>query len=371
VGYTEEHIKQIALTQIPGIGAQTMKMLLAHFGSASGIFSIPKKQLQTIHGVGTITAQNIHTAKKFAMAKAEEELKRLERFGIEIVFFQDATYPKRLKEIPDAPMVLYKKGAVNLNARRILAVVGSRNATAYGSKVVQEAIGALKNRDVLVVSGLAYGIDVMAHRACLQFDIPTVGVVGHGLHMIYPSLHKATAEQMLERGGLLTEFTTQASFDRNNFPARNRVVAGMSDATLVVEAAIKGGALITAQFANDYNRDVLAVPGRIDDPYSQGCNNLLQKHMAHAYTGPQAMLALLGWDTDEEERPRAVQTQLFVEFTPDEAEIAEVLRGEEKLHVESICIRSGMPVSRVLTLLMGMELKGGVRSLPGKVYALI
>jgi DNA processing protein len=372
---TEESTYLMALSLIPGVGPQTAKLLLAHVGSAKQVLTTPVQQLTKIYGVGMKTAQVIRQEKKAALQKVEQEIKVIEKRGITPVFHAQPDYPSRLREIPDAPLVFYKRGEANLNTRRILAVVGSRNATPYGTRVVQQAIEGLRGRGVLVVSGLAYGIDVLAHRACLQNDVPTVGVLGTALDRIYPALHQTTAMQMLsQNGALLSEFTTQSKVDRNNFPARNRIVAGMSDATLVVEAAVKGGALITAQFANDYNRDVLAVPGRIDDPYSQGCNNLLKRHMAHAYTDPDSMMELLGWDSNEagkKTQPAAIQTQLFVEFTPEEEQIAAVMRSEEQVHVEHICLRSGLPVSKVLTILMGMELKGGVRSLPGKVYALV
>lgn len=364
-----EQLHQIALTMVPGVGPQTARTLLAYCGSAQEIFAAKTHQLLKIPGIGEITAKALRQRNFFDAA--EKEFQFVQRHKVELVFFADPNYPARLREVPDSPLLLYKHGKGNLNGPRFLAIVGSRNNTDYGAKWTHKVVEALQGRNVVVVSGLAYGIDIIAHRACLQFDIPTIGVLGHGLDRVYPHSHRKTAMQMLEQGALVTEFASGTIPDRNNFPARNRVVAGMCDATLVVEAAEKGGALITGYFANDYNRDVFAIPGKLDDPYSAGCNDLIKKHKAALFSSVEDFEYLLGWGLPESEaatKAAGHQTKLFIELDAQEAELAHCFTDAQKLHIEQLCAKSQWPVSKVLTVLMGLELKGAVRSLPGKMF---
>lgn len=364
-----EQLHQIALTMVPGVGPQTARTLLAYCGSAQAVFATKTVHLLKIPGIGEVTAKALRQRNYFEAA--EKEFNFVKNHQIELVFYGDAAYPTRLREVQDAPLLLYKQGKGPLNGQRFLAIVGSRNNTDYGAKWTQKVVEALQGRGVTVVSGLAYGIDILAHRACLQYGIPTIGVLGHGLDRIYPHTHKKTALQMLEQGALLSEFVSGTIPERNNFPARNRVVAGMCDATLVVEAAEKGGALITGYFANDYNRDVFAIPGKLDDPYSAGCNDLIKKHKAALFSGVEDFEYLMGWTlpTDEPLAASMVhQTKLFFELDGQETELSHCFSDERKLHIEQLCVRSQWPVSKVLTVLMGMELKGAVRSLPGKMF---
>lgn len=365
----EEQLYQIALTRVPGVGPQTARALVLYCGSAKAVFDAKAHELLRIPGVGAVTVKALRKQSYFDAA--EKEFRFVQQKGIQIVFFADPAYPSRLREVPDAPLLLYKMGAGDLNGQRFLSIVGTRNNTAYGAKWTEQIVEALQGRGVTVVSGLAYGIDILAHRACLQHGMPTIAVLGHGLDRIYPDAHRKTALQMLETGALLSEFHSGTKPDRNNFPARNRVVAGMCDATLVVEAAEKGGALITGYFANDYNRDVFAIPGKLDDPYSAGCNDLIKKHKAALFSGVEDFEYLLGWaplSGATDPKPPAHQTKLFVELDTQESQLAACYNDGNKLHVDQLCTRSKMPVSKVLTLLMGLELKGAVRSLPGKMF---
>lgn len=369
---TDERLYQLALRLVPNVGPQTAKNLVAYCGSACDVFRTSARVLAKVPGVGSKTAEAIKNPLLKEAAKKEVDF--VDKEGLRIVFYADENYPHRLRQLPDSPLLFFTKGNVVLNGRRMLAIVGTRAATAYGRKIVDELIENLVGRDVTVVSGLAYGIDYFAHKACLRHDIPTIGVLGHGLDRIYPAAHRQTAEDMLKLGGLVSEFPSGTQPARENFPMRNRLVAGMCDATLVVEAANRGGALITANFANDYNRDVFAVPGRLTDTYSEGCNHLIRNHKSNLYTSIADLEYIMGWnptvnDQEETHAPKAIQKQLFIDITDDEQPIVDLLMENEKLQLESICMRTKIPASKILTLLMGLELKGAVRALPGKVYA--
>jgi DNA processing protein len=262
-------LHKIALTFIKSIGPVTAKNLLAYCGSAENVFSASKKQLLQIPGVGVKTIDAIRGTD--ALVRAQQELDFVEKHEIEVLFFSDEKYPKRLKNCIDSPLLLYFKGTADLNHQRIISIVGTRNATAYGKNLCKQLCEVLSPYNVLIVSGLAYGIDVTTHKECIASNIPTVGVLGHGLDRLYPKIHKSISQKMVFNGGLLTEFPILTNPDRQNFPQRNRIIAGIADATIVVEASIKGGALITAEIANSYNKDVYAFPGRTNDVFSEGC----------------------------------------------------------------------------------------------------
>ncbi|WP_417590931.1 DNA-processing protein DprA [Owenweeksia hongkongensis] len=361
-----QRIFQIGISLIPNVGDRVAKTLIAHCGSAEGVFKEKKATLLKIPGIGGTVAKSVST--QDVLSRAEEELKFIETNKIQSLFYLDEDYPQRLKMCNDGPLMLYYKGNVDLNKRQVIAIVGTRNATSYGLEFCENFIEDLKPFNPLVISGLAYGIDICAHKESLKMGVPTVGVLAHGLDRVYPQLHKKVANQMLENGGLLTEFISETNPDRENFPKRNRIVAGISDAVIVVEAAKKGGALITAEIANSYNREVFAVPGNLGAPFSEGCNHLIKINKAAMITGVEDLKYILGWQADEK---RIIQPQLFPELEGVEKQIADLLRdrgGKEELDV--ICLSLKIPVSKALQHLMGLELKGVVKSYPGKVYGL-
>lgn len=361
-----QRIFQIGISLIPGVGDKVAKTLIAHCGSAEAVFKEKKSTLLKISGIGNKVAESVAT--QSVLSRAEEELKFIEKNEIQPLFYLDTGYPQRLKLCDDGPVMLYFRGNVDLNKRQVIAIVGTRNATSYGLDFCKNFIEDLKPFNPLVISGLAYGIDICAHKESLKMGVPTAGVLAHGLDRIYPQLHKNTANQMLENGGLLTEFISESNPDRENFPKRNRIVAGISDAVIVVEAAKKGGALITAEIANSYNREVFAVPGNLGSAFSEGCNHLIKTNKAAMITGVEDLKYILGWKAEEKQ---TVQPQLFPDLNGVEKQIADLLRdkgGKEELDI--ICLSLKIPVSKALQHLMGLELKGLVKSYPGKVYGL-
>lgn len=360
-----ELLYKIGLTLIDGVGDVNAKKLVAYCGGVENVFAENKKNLMKIPGVGSVLADSITSQK--VLLRAEEEIKFIEKNNIKPLFFLDEDYPKRLKNCHDSPVMLYYKGTADLNQQRVIAIVGTRNATEYGKKICEELIEGLKDADVLISSGMAYGIDFTAHRACLKNKIETIGVFAHGLDNVYPAEHYNTAQKMLERGGLLTEFMSKTNPDRENFPKRNRIVAGMSDATIVIEASEKGGALITADIASSYNRDVFAIPGKVNDTYSMGCNNLIYYNKAAMIMNAKTFLRSMNWEV-EESKKKTVQKAMFVELTPDEEKLIDVIRGKENIGIDDISVIAEMPMSKASSLLLTMELSGLVKCLPGKRY---
>ncbi|MDP2888239.1 MAG: DNA-processing protein DprA, partial [Bacteroidota bacterium] len=304
------------------------------------------------------------------LERAKREVDFILKNRIKTFFYLDENYPTRLKNCSDAPIILYFRGNANLNGQRIISVVGTRNATNYGKELCDELIRTFSERSypILVVSGLAYGIDIHAHKACLKYNIPTVGVFAHGLDNIYPALHAPIASKMLEKGGVLTDFISESKIDRQNFLRRNRIIAGLADATIVVESAEKGGALVTADIANSYNRDVFAFPGRSNDPFSKGCNKLIKLNEAVLIENVADIEKAMNWDVKISSN-RVFQTSLFVELTPEEQKLVDLLKGGDRF-VDEITIETQMPMSRVSALLLGLEFKGLIISLPGKMYRL-
>ncbi|SFS94283.1 DNA-processing protein DprA [Sphingobacterium wenxiniae] len=359
-------LQQIALTKVKGIGPKTARTLLAHFGCVEEIFHAGKKELAQIPYVGQ---QIIHTLQaKEHIKEAEKELAFVEKHNIDVLWIEDKAYPKRLKACEDAPILLYYKGGVPLNPPRCVSIVGTRNATSYGKGLTEELITGLKGLDVHVVSGLAYGIDVHAHRQALKHNIPTIGVMGHGLDLIYPAAHRDVASRMLEDGGILTEFPSGTKPDRMNFPARNRIIAGMADVTIVVEAARKGGALITAEIANSYNRDVCAFPGRTDQEYSEGCNYLIKTNRAHLIRNAEDLLYLMGWEQKLTPEQGKQLSLLTVALSRDEQAVYDYLKEKEEALVDDIAIHLDWPTSKLALILLEMEMNGILISLPGKKY---
>ena len=359
-------LHQVALTYVKNIGHTLSKSMVASLGSAERIFTVPKSRLLEITGIGTKTIAQLNFDE--ALRKAEEELKFIEKNNIEVIFYTDPRYPKRLKLCGDSPVLLYSKGGADLNNQRVISIVGTRNATEYGKHLCKELLEELQPYNVLIVSGLALGIDVAAHKECLRLDIPTVGVLGHGLDKLYPSQNRNTAEKMLENGGLLAEYPSGTIPDREHFPERNRIVAGMADATVVIEASIKGGALITAEIANSYNRDVYTFPGRIGDEFSAGCNFLIRYNKAALLTNPADLAYNLGWEKDTD-RKVVEQFTLPIDLTRDEQIIFDTIKEHKApLAIDDLTIKTNMPMSLLAMNLLNMEMQGYIRSLPGKTY---
>ena len=359
-------LHQVGLTFLKNIGPASAKALIDHFGSAEEVFKASKAKWLKIPGIGQKRSDAPNTAE--ALSRAEKELSYLEKNNVEAIFYTEEKFPKRLKNCYDAPILLYKKGTANLNAQRVISIVGTRNATEYGKQQCRQLIEELQQYNVLVVSGLALGIDVAAHKECVKLGTPTVGVLGHGLDRMYPSQNRATAEKMLDNGALLTEYPSGTIPDRENFPQRNRIVAGMADATIVVEAGIKGGALITAEIANSYNRDVFAYPGRIGDEYSEGCNFLIRNNKASLLTGAADLAYILGWDKTEDARP-VEQLALPIDLSTDEQLIFDMLlQHKTPLAIDDLTLKTNMTTSQLAMNLLNMEMQGYILSLPGKTY---
>ena len=361
-------LHKIALSIVPGIGGVLARNLVAYVGSVDAIFAESTKSLQKIPGIGEINAHRIKDKSLFQ--QAEKEILFIEKNGIQPWFYTDKDYPRRLKNCTDAPILIYTKGKMNLNSTYVLSIVGTRNATNYGKQVCEELIQQIseRNYNVLIVSGLAYGIDIQAHKAALKFGLPTVGVVAHGLDKLYPSLHTETARKMTENGGLVSDFQSGTKIDPSNFIRRNRIVAGLADATLVVESAEKGGALITAEIASSYNRDVFAFPGRAGDIYSKGCNQLIRNNGANLIEGIDDLEFFMGWEKTKNDGP--VQTSLFTDLSADEELIVNLLRENGEMFVDQVSSVSRLPVSKVSSLLLSLEFKNVLISLPGKMYRL-
>ncbi|WP_443939608.1 DNA-processing protein DprA [Pedobacter sp. MW01-1-1] len=359
---------KIALTFIHSIGPVHAKNLLAYCGSAEKVFAASERQLLQIPGIGKKTAEAILSTN--ALERAKEELEFIEKHDIQVLFFTDNNYPKRLKNCYDAPLLLYYKGNADLNHPRIISVVGTRNATEYGRILCKQLIEELAPYDLLVVSGLAYGIDVAAHKESIACKIPTVGVLGHGLDRLYPATHKSVSQKMVLNGGLLTEFPILTSPDSQNFPKRNRIISGLADAVIVVEATKKGGALITAEIANSYNRDVYAFPGRASDPYSEGCNFLIKTNRAGLINNAHDLIYYLGWDINLKQPLAMVQTKMHVNLNAEEKKVVDVLINGP-LTIDELAFHISIKQSKLAIILLTLEMQGILVSLPGKIYKII
>lgn len=366
----DESLKyKIALTLISGVGNVIARNLVSYCGSVEDIFRTSKKNLEKIPDVGPVTAEAIKNFCDFE--RAENECLFIEKHQITPLFYLDKNYPARLKNCNDAPVMLYYKGNTDLNSARIVAIVGTRSATDYGKAFCEKLVADLKNSKAIIVSGLAYGIDVYAHKAALKNEMETIGVMAHGLDRIYPGLHRSIAEKMVEHGGLLTEYLPGTKPDKENFPQRNRIVAGISDAVVIVEAAKKGGALITAEIANSYNRDVFAVPGRLNDYFSEGCNHLIKLNKAVLIESAKDIEYIMGWEEQQSKKINNTQRNLFVELNTEEKSLVDLINQNGSMDIDTICSNITLPVSKVSATLLNLEFKGMVKSLPGKIYELI
>jgi len=359
---------QVALTMIPGVGPILARNLVSYCGSVEAVFKERQNRLVKIPDIGPVTATAI--AKHKVFERAEEECVFIEKYHIESMFFTGDNFPRRLAGCTDAPVMIYYKGNYDLNNSRIIAIVGTRNATDYGKEITEQLVKDFAGKNICVVSGLAYGIDICAHKTAVKNNVPTIGVLGHGLDRIYPQVHKPTAEKMIGQGGLLTEYMSQTNPDKENFPARNRIIAGISDGVIVVEAAKKGGALITAHIADSYNRDVFAVPGKLNDPYSEGCNRLIKTNKAVLIESAADIKYIMGWDNQKVSSKAPIQKKLFIDLNAEEKILTDVLGEKGAMHIDAICQRSELPMSKVAMSLLNLEFNGILKSLPGKMYEL-
>lgn len=368
----EEQIYSIALTMVPGIGHIGAKHLISGMGNAVDVFRLRKDLPERIPEVSRRVVEALDCPEAIARARQEYEFIRKNR--ISCLTFHDEAYPSRLRECEDAPVVLFFKGNTDLNSLHVINMVGTRNATDYGTQICASFLRDLKTLcpDVLVVSGLAYGIDIHAHREALANELPTVGVLAHGLDRIYPYVHRKTAVDMLESGGLLTEFMSGTNPDRHNFVSRNRIVAGMCDATIVIESAEKGGSLITAELAESYHRDCFAFPGRVNDEYSKGCNLLIRENRASLLLSAEDFVKAMGWDMSVIFSEKVnIQRSLFLELFDEEQKIVTILEKRGNLQINSLVVEADIPVHKINAILFELEMKGVVRVLAGGMYQLL
>ncbi|MCG8328372.1 MAG: DNA-processing protein DprA [Chitinophagales bacterium] len=363
----EEKLYQIALTLIPQVGPITARNLISYCGGARAVFENRKKALLKIPGIGEQMCEYI--LNKQVLAVAEKELQYVQENGISVLSYLDADYPSRLKPFPDSPSLLYYKGKASLNAQRHIAIVGTRKPTPQGIRLCEDLVADLKPYGVTIISGLAYGIDVTAHKNCLVEGIPTIGVLGHGLKEIYPPQHKKVAMEMIEKGGLLTEYPSDMRPDREHFPMRNRIVAALCDALVVVETQRKGGSMITADLANTYNKDVFAYPGRIKDKTSEGCNLLIKSHKAALIESASDLSYIMRWDLLDAKRK--VQQQLFIELDEREKLIVALLEKEESASIDQLTSKANISGSVMAAILLELEFKGVIKPLPGNRYVRI
>lgn len=370
----QEILNAIALTRISNLTLSNLIELYRRVGSATEIMSraahirelVPEAS-ERLEGAFAQSAESLRFA--------QQELCQMETYGIEAIVMNDERYPCRLRECADAPLVLYYKGSADLNQKRVVSIVGTRHATAYGQDLIRRFIADLRQQcpQVLVVSGLAYGVDICAHREALEHGYETIGVLAHGLDTLYPPLHRSTADQMLTQGGLLTEYTTSSRIDKQNFVRRNRIVAGMADATVLVESAAHGGGLITTRIAREYNRDVFAFPGAVGAPYSEGCNQLIRDNGAALITSASDFVKAMGWQNDAQlsaAKQQGIERQLFPDLTPEEERVVDVLRRQNDLQINMLSVQTGIAAGRITAILFSLEMKGIVKTMAGGTYHL-
>jgi DNA processing protein len=354
---------KIALIQTPKVGPVTAKKLYQHFGSAKDIFDADFQELMLSGFINKDIAAEI--LKKDNFKFAEEEIAFILKYEIKALCFDDSDYPKRLKHFEDAPFLVYFKGNCNLNTPRVVGIVGTRKPTDYGRHQCELLVEGLKEYNPLIISGLAFGIDGCAHSKCVDLGMENVGIVAHGLDRIYPPSHTKLAQRMVQiGGGILSEFTSRTEPMPGNFPSRNRIIAGMCDALVVVETAISGGSIISANMANEYQKDVFAIPGRIGDQFSEGCNQLIKSHRASLLTSVYDIAYILRW----ERQKAAAQKQIFIELTEEERAVTDLLLGKDGIHINYLIQETGLSTSRLASVLLELEMKGVLRAMPGKYF---
>ncbi|MBK8948029.1 MAG: DNA-protecting protein DprA [Flavobacteriales bacterium] len=363
-------VDRIALAMLKGIGPVNARNLVAYCGGVDALFTDPKvrRSLEKVPGIGPKLAASVTDRR--VIPAAERELAYVRKHGLRPLFYLDADYPRRLAQAEDAPVLLYVRGPADLDAQRVVSIVGTRTPTEHGKRFCAELVEGLRAVNAIIVSGLAYGIDIVAHRTALKQGLPTVACVAHGLDKLYPAEHAATARELAEHGAVVSELPSGSPFAPGNFPARNRIIAGLGDCTVVVESGPKGGSLITADIADSYDREVMAVPGRPGDPRSEGCNRLIQQHKAALITSAADLLTRMEWNIKAPRRKAPVQQPLFADLGPEEQLLVDVLRAGGRVGIDDLCLRSRLHPGKAATLLLNLEFSGVVRSLPGKVYEL-
>lgn len=361
-----ELIYRLALELTPNLGPISARRILEHYGNAEEIFEQDAVSLQKIFGIGDIRARSIGQGEMIPVAEAEMEW--AEENEVDIITIDDDKFPERLKQCADAPLLLFTKGNVSFNKERVVCIVGSRKATEYGRDLCKKLVRDLAPYDVEIISGLAYGIDIVAHREAIQNEMPTVAVLGHGLDRIYPFHHTPEASELQKNGALVSEFCHGTIPDRENFPRRNRIVAGMSDAVVVVESDETGGSMITASMGNSYSRDVFAFPGPVGAPMSRGCHALIKRNQAALIETAEDIARLLGWKTEESKQ--AQQPKLFLDLIPEQQTIFDILSEKGEVQIDDLSLAAEMPVSKLSAHLLDLELNGIVSSAPGKIYKL-
>ncbi|WP_378180366.1 DNA-processing protein DprA [Aquimarina sp. SS2-1] len=362
---TEKLIALLTLKKAPNLGDSSIKKLIREVGSAEAVLKEKPANLLKIDGIGTVKVKEIHQSKH--QKAAESELNFILDNDIQYMAYDESEYPEKLRHCIDGPVVLFSKGNIDLKNRKLVSIVGTRKVTSYGIRFCEELIETIVPLNPVIVSGFAYGVDITAQRAAVKHNLQTVGCLAHGLNQIYPKAHKKYMSEIEENGGFFTDFWSTDTFDRKNFLGRNRIIAGLSEATIVIESADKGGSLVTAEIANSYNREVFAVPGRAGDPWSAGCNMLIKTQRAHMLTNAADLIYMLNWELEESSTP-AVQKQLFVELEGDEKKIYSFLNKNGKELLDVIALQCEIPTFKTASMLLNLELKGVVRPLPGKLF---
>ena len=361
----DELFHTLALQRVPNLGDASAKKLLQVVGSAEGVFKEKKTTLLKVDGIGRQKLKDLNTSN--AIVDAEREMEYIDSNQISCSFFKDDNYPERLKHCLDGPLLLFCRGDINLMSKRIISVVGARNITTYGRDFCVKLINELAPTNPTIVSGFAYGADITAHKAAIENGLQTIGCLAHGLNQMYPKTHKKYVSQVEENGGFITDFWSSDKIERTNFLKRNRIIAGMSEATIVIESAEKGGSLVTADIANSYDREVFAAPGRTTDSQSKGCNNLIKTQQARLLTSAADIVYMLGWKL-EDFKAKPQQKQLFIELSAEEQVIFDYLKENDKQVLDLIALHCKVPTFKASSLLLSMELKGVVRPLPGKLF---
>jgi DNA processing protein len=364
----EELLYVLALQRAKGIGDINAKKLISCCGSAKNVLKEKRKNLEKINGIGSFTIQNLFDPAY--LIEAEKELKYIQSNTIEVLYFEDPHYPSKLKHCIDGPILLFKEGNFNLENKPLISIVGTRNITSYGRDFCEKFISDLKEYNPIIVSGFAYGVDICAHKSAIKNNLTTVGVLAHGFEEIYPKSHKKYITEVHKNGGFFTDFWHNDAPQRENFLKRNRIVAGISEATIIIESADKGGSLVTADIANSYSRDVFAVPGRVTDNFSKGCNDLIKRNKAAILTSATDLVEMLNWNLVKNE-PKVIQKQLFVELNEDEQLIYDFLVDEGKQLLDIISLTCQLPIHITTTILFNLEMKGVVKPLPGKQFEAI
>ena len=360
----DDIIYKLAFNFIPNIGAVHTKNLISYCGGVKEVFNAKRSQLLQVPGIGEKRADDILNSN--ALEEASKEWEKVQKENVRLCFFLDEDYPKRLTHFSDSPVILYHKGNIDFNSNKNVAIVGTRKPTSYGILQCEKLVEELAEYKVNIISGLAYGIDTTAHRKAVDCNIPTVGILGNGLNKIYPAANLQLSKKMTRNGGVISEFPMDVGPNRENFPRRNRIISALSDVIIVVESAIKGGSMITAIYANDQNKDVFALPGKISDKMSEGCNHLIKTNQAHLLTSAKDIAYIMRWDQPES----STQMELVLELEPKEQAIIELLKQEE-MAIDSLMYQSNIKMSELSSMLLNLEFRGIIRSLPGKKYTLL